>query len=75
MMYMLILGPAFSVLAVPAAAMVWIATLDVLHTACAMYSLVFICSFDRLFDHRPLVAGTASKMDNFAEIPPTLVDQ
>ena len=44
MMGLLILGHAFSVLAVPAADMVWIATLAALATAFMMYSLVYVCS-------------------------------
>ena len=44
MMGPLILGPTFSALAVPAMDMVWIATLTALATACAMYSLVLVCS-------------------------------
>ena len=45
MMDPLILGPMFSVLAVPATDMFCIVTLAVLTTVCAIYSLEFVCSF------------------------------
>ena len=43
MMGLLILHPTFSVLAVPAMHMVCNATLAALATACAVYSLEFVC--------------------------------
>ena len=44
MMGPLILGPTVSALAVPATDMVRITTLTASATACAVYSLVFVCS-------------------------------
>ena len=45
MMGPLILGTEFSPVAVPVMAIVWIAALAALTTACLMCSLVFVCSF------------------------------
>ena len=44
-MGLVILGPVLSAHAAPGVDMIQIATLAALDTACAMYSLKFVCSF------------------------------